>query len=101
LLVQYHGYRDVFRANHITATDSDHVVYGTVPDSDSGRVAANRSDHNTFAAVGTGPSGISFGWNGRTWTGAHAYVVATGQDKHSRFVASPDSEKAASRTFDY
>ena len=88
LLVQYHAYRDVFRDNDIIATDRAHVVYGTVPHSDSGLIAPNHSNDNTFSAVGVGPSGMRFGWDGRTWLGAHRYVAATGQDEHSRFLAS-------------
>ena len=64
------------------------MIYGTVPDSDSGRVAPNHSDDNTFAAAGVGPAAMRFGWDGRTWLGAHAYVAATHQDRHSRFLAS-------------
>ena len=87
LLVQYHAYRDVFRGNHVIATNHAHVIYGSVPNSDSGRIAPNHSDGNTFTALGVGPAGMQFGWDGRTWRGAHGYVAATGQDEHSRFLA--------------
>ena len=82
LLVQYHAHHDVFAHNTITAANSDHVVYGTVPDSDSD---GNRSDHNRFRVVGGTPSTAQFGWNGQTYTGFAAYRSATGEDRHSRF----------------
>ena len=48
-LVQYHSHHDTFVHNTIIATDTDHVIYGTVPRSDS---THNRSDHNDFQAIG-------------------------------------------------
>ena len=80
LLVQYHAHHDVFVHNKITATNSDHVVYGTVPQSDSG---GNTSDHNQFRVVGGSRSAAQFGWNGHTYTGLSRYAAATGQDRHS------------------
>lgn len=84
LLVQYHAYRDSFEYNTIVATDRDHVVYGTVPQSDS---HDNHSDHNSFAARGATRAQAQFGWDGRTYTGFGTYRAATGQDAHSRFGA--------------
>jgi hypothetical protein len=84
LLVQYHAYRDSFTHNRITATNSDHVLYGTVPDSDSRK---NRSDGNIFAVVGGSRADAEFGWHGRTYTGWGSYRAATGQDQHSRMRA--------------
>jgi hypothetical protein len=86
LLVQYHSYRDRFAYNTITATNSDHVIYGTVPNADTnGHPGTNRSDHNRFHAVGGSRSTIEFGWAGHTYTGFAAYRQATGQDSHSTF----------------
>ena len=82
LLVQYHAHHNVFAHNKITATNSDHVVYGTVPQSDSG---GNRSDHNHFGATGAAAAAAQFGWNGKVYTGFDSYRTATGQDNHSRF----------------
>jgi hypothetical protein len=82
LLVQYHAHHDVFRHNTITATNSDHVVYGTVLASDS---SGNHSDHNVFRAVGASAASAQFGWNGHTYTGFVAYRAATAQDLHSTF----------------
>ncbi|RZS90904.1 parallel beta-helix repeat protein [Motilibacter rhizosphaerae] len=82
VLVQYHASHDTFTRNDIVASNSDHVVYGTVPDSDS---HDNRSDHNVFSATGATAAEAVFGWLDRTWTGFDAYRSATGQDRHSRF----------------
>ncbi len=82
LLVQYHTYRDTFTHNHIVATDSAHAVYGTVPRADG---HADRSDHNTFLAVGGSRSNAQFGWLGHTYLGLAAYQRATGQDRHSTY----------------
>ena len=62
------------------------MLYGTVPDFKApvGK-PANRSDHNVFRALGAGPAAMQFGWRGRTYTGARAYVRATGQDRNSNF----------------
>lgn len=80
LLVQYHTHHDVFVHNKITATNSDHVLYGTVPQSDSNQ---NTSDHNHFRVVGGSKSAAQFGWNGHTYTGLSSYAAATGEDRHS------------------
>jgi hypothetical protein len=80
LLVQYYASNDTFRHNTIIATNSAHVVYGTVP---GGTEHGDRSDHNTFRVVGAGPAAAQFGWSGRTYTGFGAYRRATGQDAHS------------------
>jgi hypothetical protein len=86
LLVQYHAYRDTFEHNTITATNTDHVVYGTVPDADTdGHPGTMLSDDNTFAAVGGSVTTAEFGWHGHTYTGFAAYRQATGQDAHSTF----------------
>jgi hypothetical protein len=68
--------------NTIIATNSGHVVYGTVP---GGSEQGNRSNHNVFRAIGVGPQQAEFGWNGHTYTGFAAYRHATGQDAGSRF----------------
>ena len=88
LLIQYHADRDVFCDNTIIATNSSHTIYGTVASSDSGNIAANHSDHNIFAAEHSSPDSLQFGWNGRTWVGAHRYINATGQDRGSQFLDS-------------
>ena len=86
LLVQYHAYNDTFAHNTITATNTDHVVYGTVPKSDTdGHPGHMRSDHNTFAAVGGSKATVEFGWAGHVYTGFAAYRQATGQDADSAF----------------
>jgi hypothetical protein len=82
LLVQYHAHRDVFEHNRIIATNTDSVVYGTVPRSDSHN---NRSDHNRFSVVGGGSRKAQFGWGNHTYTGFRKYRSATGQDSHSTF----------------
>jgi hypothetical protein len=82
LLVQYHVHDAVFRHNTITATNSGHVVYGTVPQADG---AGNRSDYNRFRAVGGSAASAEFGWHGHTYTGFATYRAATGQDAHSIF----------------
>jgi hypothetical protein len=85
MLIQYHAYRITFAHNTITATNNAHVIYGTVPTADTdGHPGTNRSDHNTFHAVGGTRSTIEFGWAGHTYTGLAAYRHATGQDAHSR-----------------
>jgi hypothetical protein len=81
LLVQYHAHDNRFQRNTITATNSGHVVYGTVPRSRSG--ARDISDHNRLGAAGAPSSAARFGWRGRTYTGFAAYRAATGQDRHS------------------
>lgn len=85
LLIQYHADGDVFRRNTIIATNSAHTIYRTVPTSDSGKIAANRSDGNSFSAEHSGPAMLRFGWNGRSWIGADRYVNATVRDCHSHF----------------
>jgi len=88
LLVQYYAYRNTFTHNTLIATNTGHVVYGTVPGGGSAGVPgkpANRSDFNHFRARGAGPGQLELGWRGRTYTGARSYVTATGQDQHSTF----------------
>jgi hypothetical protein len=86
LLVQYHAYRDTFVHNDLTATNSDHVVLGTVSDADTaGHPGTNHSDHNRFHTVGATRNTAQFGWLGQTYTGFDAYRQATGQDRHSTF----------------
>ncbi|WP_426562446.1 DUF5123 domain-containing protein [Angustibacter sp. McL0619] len=80
LLVQYYSSDNTFTHNTIIATNSAHVVYGTVP---SGSEQRNRSDHNSFSAVGVRAAQLEFGWSGHTYTGFAAYRHATGQDQHS------------------
>ena len=82
LLVQYYASHDTFTHNTIVATNSAHVVYGTVP---GGSAHGNRSDHNSFQAVGATRGSAEFGWSGHTYTGFGAYRHATGQDQHSTF----------------
>ena len=84
LLVQYRTHGDRFVHNSITATNSDHVVTGTVPRDHAG--VGDISDHNRFAAVGASAAGVRFGWRGTTYTGFGAYRAATGQDRHSLLV---------------
>jgi hypothetical protein len=86
LLVQYYAWRNTFTHNTLIATNTDHVVTGTVP-ADHGVPGrpGNRSDHNRFRARGAGPSALEFGWRGHTYTGARSYVRATGQDRDSSF----------------
>jgi hypothetical protein len=86
LLVQYYAWGNTFVHNTLIATNSDHVLYGTVPNDEvpAGK-PANRSDHNVFRSRGAGPARMQFGWRGHTYTGARAYVRATGQDRHSAF----------------
>jgi hypothetical protein len=86
LLVQYYAWGNTFTHNTLIATNSDHVLYGTVPHFKApAHRPANRSDHNVFRARGVGPAAMQFGWRGRTYTGARAYVRATGEDRHSSF----------------
>jgi hypothetical protein len=82
LLVQYYASDDTFSHNTIVATNRAHVVYGTVP---GGTEHGNRSDGNTFRAIGVGPAQAQFGWSGHTYTGFAAYRQATRQDRHSSF----------------
>jgi hypothetical protein len=82
LLVQYYASHDTFTHNTIVATNSAHVVYGTVP---GGSENGNRSDYNHFQAVGATGESAEFGWSGHTYTGFDAYRHATGQDQHSTF----------------
>ncbi|HET6878471.1 MAG TPA: hypothetical protein VFH38_13145 [Jatrophihabitans sp.] len=86
LLIQYYAWGNVFVHNTLIATNSGHVLYGTVPnDKVPAGKPANRSDDNVFRARGAGPGRMEFGWRGRTYVGARAYVRATGQDRHSTF----------------
>jgi hypothetical protein len=88
LLVQYYAYRNTFLHNTLIATNTAHVVYGTVPGGGSAGVPGkprNHSDYNHFRAQGAGPAHLELGWRGRTYTGARSYVSATGQDRHSTF----------------
>ena len=82
LLVQYYASDDTFINNTITATNSGHVVYGTVP---GGTEHGNRSDGNTFRAVGAGAAKAQFGWSGHVYTGFNAFRRATHQDAGSTF----------------
>jgi hypothetical protein len=82
LLVQYYASHDTFTHNLIVATNTGHVVYGTVA---GGASHHNRSDHNTFRAVGATGGSAEFGWSGHTYTGFGAYRHATGQDRNARF----------------
>jgi hypothetical protein len=82
LLVQYYASRNTFTHNTIVATNSAHVVYGTVP---GGSEKGNRSDHNSFQAVGARRQSAEFGWSGHTYASFDAYRHATGQDQHSTF----------------
>ncbi|HEX3908598.1 MAG TPA: hypothetical protein VHW92_11780 [Mycobacteriales bacterium] len=86
VLIQYHSWRDTFVHNTITATNSAHVVYGTVPDADTdGHPIGNRSDHNHFRAVGVAASKAEFDWLGHTYIGFQKYRKHTGQDAHSSY----------------
>ena len=86
VLIQYHTYRDTFVHNRITATNSAHVVYGTVPHADTdGHPIGNRSDHNHFDAVGVGAAKAEFDWLGHTYIGFAKYRARTGQDAHSTY----------------
>jgi hypothetical protein len=82
ILQQYHVFDAVFAGNSVTATNSGHVLYGTVPGADGAR---NRSDHNRFRTVGGSRSTAEFGWAGAVYKGFDAYRAATGQDAHSTF----------------
>jgi hypothetical protein len=86
LLIQYYAWGNTFTHNTLIATNSAHVLYGTVPDDKvpAGK-PANYSDDNVFRALGAGPARMQFGWRGKTYTGAHRYVRWTGQDRHSTF----------------
>ncbi|MGN6741867.1 MAG: hypothetical protein ACTHJL_01025 [Amnibacterium sp.] len=83
LLVQYFAHDDRFLHNDITATNDDHVVYGTVDRANDG--AGDVSDHNTFRVAGGSAASAVFGWRGTTYTGFAAYRAATHQDRHSTF----------------
>jgi hypothetical protein len=86
LLIQYHCWRDTFVHNTITATNRAHVVYGTVPDADTGgHPIGNRSDHNRFSAVGVGATKAEFDWLGHTYIGFATYQAKTGEDAHSTY----------------
>ncbi|MGI8880942.1 MAG: DUF5123 domain-containing protein [Jatrophihabitans sp.] len=86
LLVQYYAHDNLFAGNSITATNTGHVVYGTVPNSDSdGRSSGNVSDANTFRAEPGSAALAEFGWHGKTYTGFASYRQHTGQDRHSTF----------------
>jgi hypothetical protein len=86
LLIQYYAWGNTITHNTVIATNSGHVLYGTVPHfvPTAGK-PADRSDYNVFRALGAGPHAMRFGWRGRTYTGARTYVQATGQDRHSAF----------------
>ncbi len=82
LLVQYYASNDTFEHNTIIATNSAHVVYGTVP---GGTEHGNVSNDNSFSAVGVGAGQAQFGWSGHVYTGFAAYRHATGQDSLSSY----------------
>jgi hypothetical protein len=87
LLVQYHCSRTVIRGNILDATGPAHALVGTVPraqDDASGR--APRLDGNLYYASGGRPGQATFGVLGVTYRGWQAYLAATGQDSHSRYV---------------
>jgi hypothetical protein len=86
LLVQYYAWGNTFSHNTLIATNSRHVLYGTVPHfvPPAGK-PGNRSDYNVFRTVGAGPAAMRFGWRGKNYTGARTYVGATGEDRHSTF----------------
>jgi hypothetical protein len=86
LLIQYYAWGNTFTHNTLIATNSAHVLYGTVPDDKvpAGK-PANHSDHNVFRALGAGRRHMQFGWRGKTYTGARRYVHRTGEDRHSTF----------------
>ena len=87
VLIQYHTWRDTFIHNKITATNRGHVVYGTVPNADNdGHPIGNRSDDNTFSAVGVGADKAEFDWMGHTYIGFAKYRATTGEDAHSKYV---------------
>ena len=81
-LVQYHAHHNTFVHNTIIATNTDHVIYGTVARSDS---SGNRSDYNHFRTVGGTRATAQFGWAKHTYTGFAKYRSSTGQDAHSHF----------------
>ena len=82
LLVQYYASHDTFTHNTIVATNSGHVVYGTVP---GGSENGNRSDYNHFQVVGASSTAAEFAWSGHVYSSFGAYRHATGQDQHSTF----------------
>jgi hypothetical protein len=82
LLVQYYASNDTFEHNTIIATNSAHVVYGTVP---GGTEHGNVSNDNSFSAVGVGAGQAQFGWSGHVYTGFAAYRHATSQDSLSSY----------------
>jgi hypothetical protein len=87
LLVQYHCSRTVIRGNIMDATGPAHALVGTVPraqDDASGR--APRLDGNLYYASGGRAGQATFGVLGATYRGWQAYLAATGQDSHSRYV---------------
>jgi hypothetical protein len=87
LLVQYHCSRTVIRGNIMDATGPAHALVGTVPraqDDASGR--APRLDGNLSYASGGRAGQATFGVLGATYRGWQAYLAATGQDSHSRYV---------------
>ncbi len=87
-LIQYYAYRNTVENNIVYATNTDHVVLGTVPGAQrDGLSTRNHVDHNLYYASGGDAGTASFGSLGRTYTGWAAYRRATGQDAHSRFVA--------------
>ncbi len=83
LLVQYYAHNDTFEHNTITATNDDHVVYGTVPNADDGK--GNLSNDNTFRAIGASARRAQFGWRGHVYNSFAAYRKASGQDANSTF----------------
>ena len=82
LLVQYYASHDTFTHNTIVATNSGHVVYGTVS---GGTENGNRSDYNQFHAIGANGQAAEFAWSGHVYSSFGAYRHATGQDQHSTF----------------
>jgi hypothetical protein len=87
IVVQYHVSRTLIQGNVVQATGPAHALVGTVPRAQhdaSGRMP--RLDGNLYFATGGRPARASFGLLGATYTGWQAYLNATGQDSHSRFV---------------
>ena len=67
LLVQYYASNDTFEHNTIIATNSAHVVYGTVP---GGAEHGNVSNDNIFSAVGSALGGRSSAGPGTSTPGS-------------------------------
>ena len=88
ILIQYYAYADRFENNIVYATNLDHVLVGTVAGAArDGLSTRSRVDHNLYYADGSPASSASFGSLGRTYVGFDRYRRASGQDRHSRFVA--------------